>query len=188
MDKCSILPQTRYALSLSNTNPRLKQQHTWTLPHPFSPCAPEILHKNYVRELAFSLWLSLHLHEIIFLITLSLVIFIFAKIQSKSNGRMTWNDLPAPLALGLVILLPIIFMCSTCSSSCSYILAALLLLLAFCVVGTKYALSKQHGKDGSSCNGLNLNAQQRQRQVKKGGKEVESKPKLISQVVFTSCH
>lgn len=116
-----IATEIDYVLSLSNTSTRLKQQHTQTLPRLSPPCAPEILHKNYAQELAFSLWLSLHLHEIIFVITLSLVIFIFAKIRSKGNDRMTWNDAPAPLALGLVILLSIIFMCSTHSSSFSYV-------------------------------------------------------------------
>lgn len=133
--------------------------------------------KNYDQKVIFSLWLCLHLHEILFLITLSLVNFIFAKIQSKSNDRMTWNDALASLALDLVILLSIIFICSSCSNSFSYlelVIAPLLLLLEFCVAWTNYALSKQHGQDSSSCNRLNLNGQQRQRQVKKGGKEAES--------------
>lgn len=156
-----------YPLILRNTDTNLKQQHIWTLPHPSSPRAPEILHKNYAQELAFSLWLSLYLHENMFVITLSLVIFI----QGKHNDRMTWNDAPASLALDLVILLSIIFLFSAYSSSFSYmelVLVPLLLLLrAFCVAWTNYALTKQHGKDGSSCNGLNLNGQQRQDRQKR---------------------
>lgn len=166
-----------YPLILRSTDTSLKQQHIWTLPYPSSPHAPEIFHKNYAQELAFSLWLSLYLHENMFVITLSLVIFI----QGKHNDRMTWNDAPASLALDLVILLSIIFLFSPYSSSFSYmelVLVPLLLLLrAFCAAWANYALTKQHGKDGSSCNGLNLNGQQRQ--VKTGRKEPESKPELI---------
>lgn len=68
-----------YPFLLSSINARLKQQHTWTMFHPSSPCVTEILPKNYAQELEFSLWLFLHLHEIIFLMTLSSVIFCFEK-------------------------------------------------------------------------------------------------------------
>lgn len=104
------------------------------------------------------------------------------------NPQQTWwqndiNDAPASLALDLVILLPIVFLFSMYRSSFSYVELALvpllLLLLAFCAAWTSYAFTKQHGKDGSSCNGLNLNGQQKQRQVKTGRKEPESKPNLI---------
>jgi len=46
-----------------------------------------------------------------------------------------------------------------------------------CIAWANCALTKQQRQDGSSCNGINLKDQQRQREIKKGGKEAKSKDK-----------